>query len=460
MQDDLNDMPLLLRRKVAELLALKQQERGGMQAASQLAGTEYTPQGIAVKRSPLEYLARAGQMGVHGYNAQEYGKQADAELAGADTARTTEMQSVLDALYGRKARELQGPQPEGTEGPLMDPGQKPSVSDAILKARTGQFPSTRAVGADLQKRMLDLRAEATKGLMKDATPSSMQQYMTSGDPSNLQPKPNYMQSGEAILLADQNSPGLKALTPDRYSPASQNVAGVTVPAQTDTFTGKTTPVASTAINANPVEKSRARWSENDAKLISEGRIPAQKVAQSLEIIGTLSKELQNAYTAGSLADQRMAVSKFTTLIGGVPDPKAINAEYIQGLLNKLGISDAKSLGVNPTDRDLQIIQQSIGTINTDPAALPRLLSTIYRLNSTALGQYNNYIQQTQGAEQKMDPSADLSRYMIQAPTIDTSVLDRLGATAETPANRAPQPPTPPSGRRRISVIGNVFELEK
>lgn len=447
--DPFQDLPPQLQRKLESALMQQQLQAQLGQQAFAPRPTEYTPGGTAVKQSPLEHLVRALTGGIHQYSRRAYGKQAEDVLAEGAEGRRADMTKVMEALAGKPGMHTLPPDQAGPQVPAVPGDPQAAISTALQS----QYPSVQAQGFDIQKRMLDQRQKIVEELMKGSTPASLQQVLAGSGPAALRPKPQYQTLGDSIVTTDSNRPGVTPLTQGRFEQSQLNLGGMQVPSNIDTYTGKETPTAGLSVQGNPALASMSRLSEFDLKQIDKGRESAQKVAQSLGVIESLSQELQKAYTSGSLAEERVAVNKFVNLIGGVPRAEDVNAEYIQSLLNKLSIADAKALGVNPSNRDIEIIKQSIGSINTDPNALPRILEVSYRLNAEALGRYNGFVSRAEQAEQRLNPTADYGRYQIYSPENPES--DPLGALRGLMARpTTPKPAPPPSGRRRISVTGN------
>jgi hypothetical protein len=79
------------------------------------------------------------------------------------------------------------------------------------------------------------------------------------------------------------------------------------------------------------------------------------------------------YKSGALADVRQAASKLARLAGLPVDLDSItNTDVMLSRLREAALLELKRLDARPTDKDMEVLLQKIGSLGTDPAALEQI----------------------------------------------------------------------------------------
>jgi hypothetical protein len=331
----LADLPPEERRRLEAALLQRQMGQQAVMQASQMGQSQYTPQGRIVRKSPLEYLAKAAQMGLGAYGAYKGGQEAQAIQSEAEAARTGERTAIMDALMGKAPEPQAGPlRPQ--DAPLQDlPGRPADPQAAMRLALKSRFPSLQAQGAAMQERQADRVDKVGMELAKNATTPSAAQFANTGDLTQLAPRPNAMTVGDAIVNRNPDTGGITPVSGDRFTPGTTTVAGMQVPTNTDTWTGKVTPNAAVGSSANPGVQVGMDASKSRREFLEKGKEAADSATATAKTIVNAAKVMQQGYTSGQFADQRVAAAKFFTMLGGKVEPKDVNAETVGMLLTQL-----------------------------------------------------------------------------------------------------------------------------
>ena len=139
--------------------------------------------------------------------------------------------------------------------------------------------------------------------------------------------------------------------------------------------------------------------KEQSKDINTSYNSARSAQQELMGIDEANKALDSGSFQGSGADTKLAVSKFinANIPGMNIDPnKVANTDYLRTQFGGALLSNAKTLGINPTDTDARRIEDIVGTIGKDPKAMRMVLDWRAEMAQRAIDNHNSvYDQATQ-----------------------------------------------------------------
>ena len=116
---------------------------------------------------------------------------------------------------------------------------------------------------------------------------------------------------------------------------------------------------------------------------------AAAAAATLQSVGEIRKAAQSGAYQGAGADLKLGAAKALGAIGMPYDERTVaNSELFSAQANQFVLNSIKGLGANPSNADREFIEKTVPRLQTDPAALPELLSFIERKAKSQLGAYN------------------------------------------------------------------------
>ena len=138
--------------------------------------------------------------------------------------------------------------------------------------------------------------------------------------------------------------------------------------------------------------------------------------QSLKNIPTQIKSLEKAAElapksfAGSMAEQKLATVKFfnNNLGTNIAPEKVKNTEELRSALFTNVMENLKKLDASPSQQQQQILQQSMGSIGTDPNAIPRVVEVYKQILVDKAMQHNLQVKQAQEGPAKLQYPYDIS----------------------------------------------------
>ena len=137
---------------------------------------------------------------------------------------------------------------------------------------------------------------------------------------------------------------------------------------------------------------------------------------NLKNIPSQIKSLDRAATlapksfAGSLAEQKLGIAKFfnNNLGTNISGEKVKNTEELRSALFTNVMENLKKLDASPSQQQQQILQQSMGSIGTDPNAIPLVVNTYKQILIDKAKQHNLQVKQAQEGPAKLVYPYDIS----------------------------------------------------
>jgi len=160
-------------------------------------------------------------------------------------------------------------------------------------------------------------------------------------------------------------------------------------------------------------------------------IPSQ--IQNLDRVEKLSAS--PAYL-GSGAEAKLAVTKFfnNNLGTNVNADKVVNTEEMRSALFQSTMENLKKVDAQPSQMQQQIMQQAFGTIGTDPAAIPKIVSVYKDILISKANEHNTRVKQSEEGPAKMKYAYDITVKLPEAvktptggafPNVDVRSIDAI-----------------------------------
>ena len=287
-------------------------------------------------------------------------------------------------------------------------------------------------GQEVERQMpRDMAASLLRAQNKPASPSGIPGNGL--DMSRVSP--------EQLALMAKTDPQAMKLGVQRFQGLQQ-----TAPSQTEFGVG----LSSEEKDAQKLEQAR-----QTELLTQSAKIGAQKIYDSHDLakgaadaligLNESRKAIAGGVYAGAGADVKQQLAKGIQALGFSVDPeKVTNTDYLQSQLGQGILSKAKTLGANPTDNDARIIRDIVGSINTDPQALTKLLDYQEKMYRRSIDRHNETYQSA--IKSKFQSPYDMT---VQQPVFDSKpeakTFDML-----PPANQF-------AGKRMQSGDGSVYK---
>jgi hypothetical protein len=114
--------------------------------------------------------------------------------------------------------------------------------------------------------------------------------------------------------------------------------------------------------------------------------------------------------AGSMAEQKLGITKFfnNNLGTNISADKVKNTEELRSALFTNVMENLKKLDASPSQQQQQILQQSMGSIGTDPNAIPLVVNTYKQILIDKAKQHNLQVKQAQEGPAKLVYPYDIS----------------------------------------------------
>lgn len=124
---------------------------------------------------------------------------------------------------------------------------------------------------------------------------------------------------------------------------------------------------------------------------------AKSALTGLETISEARKAVARGSYQGSGAELKQNLAMGIQAMGFDVNPQKVgDTGYLQSLLGEGILNKAKTLGANPTDNDAKIIRGIVGSIGTDPNALPKLLDHQEKMLRRSISSHNELYQNAVG----------------------------------------------------------------
>ena len=392
------------KRAIAELLA---KQSYGPQPRAEVYGN------YRVKKSPL-------QMGAEVYNQRlAVDGLADADLADTRLAgryasdQSADLKKVMQTATGQPATTV--PQPQALPGqvtPMMDgaplpdtsvPGQAPDIRGAIAQAMQSRFPKVQAQGADMLKNERSNTTEIAK-MLATADAAAGARFQQGGNSQAPVPK-------------------LEALPVEFMKDAAGNDFTIV-----RDKTGKATvsyPPKGTAVNVDA--RTGAKTDETADKMnmetLQNGRKDVEIAQASISSAIRATQLLNKGADAGGGGTIRQGVRKFAQGFG-VDVPETGLTEELRMKLGDSVLAQARKLAP-VTGNDIILLQQLLGSIDTDPNALREVNSLMVAKGLMSQDLHNAQVDRTAATSSgNKDKYGPMKIPRGQIDTMDPSLLAR------------------------------------
>jgi hypothetical protein len=328
-------MDLTQQRKMAELLT----QQGLQQPQGQMVSNQY------VKSSPLQYFANLANL----YAGQKTGEQASQkalEYANAiRQAKNTAEESIINKMQGTPAQatELAGPYTGKVPMPIaVKPGTAPDLAGALREISTNQY-----------------------GAGKEYVPTLLKQ---------LQPEKPSDQLGYELAK-------------------SQGFPGTFI----DYKTGLANAGASrTSLNVQNQLPFKEQIQKEAASGLMKNFETLQNVPSALANMDKMVALSKQPIYAGVGGETKLQIAKlFNNNFGTNISPETVkNTEEFKSAAY-MGIMDnLKKTDSNPTMAQQNALKEAIGSLGTDPAAIPRVVNVMRDVLVNKATQHNELVRQT------------------------------------------------------------------
>jgi len=279
-------------------------------------------------------------------------------------------------------------------------GKAPNKEAALLAGLTATSPIGQSIGQTLLAQKLkpaeqfNLGAEETRFRVK---PDGSIEEIARGKPKT------HELAGE-IKIALALNPNLPR-NPDNWTVQDAQVAAQTIERHKKAAAPNMTAITNVQAFEPFANKVQSK--------LGEGLVENY---QALKNIPTQIKSLEKAAElapksfAGSMAEQKLATVKFfnNNLGTNIAPEKVKNTEELRSALFTNVMENLKKLDASPSQQQQQILQQSMGSIGTDPNAIPRVVEVYKQILVDKAIQHNLQVRQAQEGPAKLQYPYDIS----------------------------------------------------
>jgi len=144
-------------------------------------------------------------------------------------------------------------------------------------------------------------------------------------------------------------------------------------------------------------------------------------------------ELAPQSFAGSFGEQKLELAKFfnNNLGTNINPNKVANTEELRSALFTNVMENLKKLDASPSQEQQRVLQQSMGSLATDPTALPRVINTYKQILIDKAESHNKKVEQAISGPAKMEFPFDIripvSTGLPSESAIDAEIARRRGA---------------------------------
>jgi len=146
-------------------------------------------------------------------------------------------------------------------------------------------------------------------------------------------------------------------------------------------------------------------------------------------------ELAPQSFAGSFGEQKLELAKFfnNNLGTNINPNKVANTEELRSALFTNVMENLKKLDASPSQEQQRVLQQSMGSLATDPTALPRVINTYKQILIDKAETHNKKVSQAESGPAKMEFPFDIriplqnTGGMPSQSAIDAEIARRRGA---------------------------------
>lgn len=363
-----------------------------MQGSLAPMGPTETVGGYAVKRSPIEALAKVAQAYLAGSqqnNIVNQQKELGARYRGDLQSGVQQLMEGLNAHSGQAVPAVEGNNPSAYTPPsVMTPEDAQAAKrSAILNAVGSNVPALQGIGMNFLNQ-IGKDYMTTNDWLKlgdKYTADSIIHAQQTGDPRYLVAKPQFHTVGDQLVPTQDTTVGKVAFDGrHQYSgvePVATSPTGTPIMGQKDKNTGevKFAPPGTQITVDNSPQKAADRFATGIAGARADAITKSFETAKDLPAQLNAVKEaqglLQQGIVSGSGADVSLALQKIGQKLGipGADDPKATNTEAFRASLANTVLEKIKVLRP-ASDQDVRYAKEASGAdVNLALPSLQRLL---------------------------------------------------------------------------------------
>ena len=358
-------------QKMAELL-MAQGSQG--QPAGQMISGRYVPNSWAQNLVPVAQMLTGAYLGKKGDEEslklaeQLRGKQAETLQGWIKSAQGT------PATYGA---DIPTETYETVKGQMITPESGPNYGEMLKYAASPYAsPMLQAAGADLLK---------THNLPEGATLV----------------RPNLTGGGYTTIA--EGAPKKTNLQKDYEAAKAQGYQGNLVD-----FKKTSTPSMTAITNVQAFEPFKSKAQGQMGEVLIKNFETLQNIPTAIRTLDRAA-ELAPQSFAGSFGEQKLELAKFfnNNLGTNINPNKVANTEELRSALFTNVMENLKKLDASPSQEQQRVLQQSMGSLATDPTALPRVINTYKQILIDKAETHNKKVSQAESGPAKMEFPFDI-----------------------------------------------------
>ena len=274
--------------------------------------------------------------------------------------------------------------------------------------------------ADLLRNVQTGKAQAEENIIKALTPQPAQINEMAGPytgnvpmPISYQPpsEPNYAEAAR-LIRTNQYGAGkeflpqiAKNLIPETPSAIKEFEYAQKNPSYTEYLTSlkKAGAPSMTAItNVQAFEPFKSKVQGQMGEVLIKNFETLQNIPTAIRTLDRAA-ELAPQSFAGSFGEQKLELAKFfnNNLGTNINPNKVANTEELRSALFTNVMENLKKLDASPSQEQQRVLQQSMGSLATDPTALPRVINTYKQILIDKAETHNKKVSQAESGPAKM-----------------------------------------------------------
>jgi hypothetical protein len=306
--------------------------------------------GRFVAPSFFQYAAPLAQM-YAGTRLAEKGDKAMADLLrNVQTGKTQAEENIIKALTPQPAQinEMAGPYTGNVPMPISyQPPSEPNYAEAARLIRTNQYGAGK-----------EFLPQIAKNLIPE-TPSAIKEF------EYAQKNPSYTEYLTSLKKA--GAPSMTAIT-----------------------------------NVQAFEPFKSKVQGQMGEVLIKNFETLQNIPTAIRTLDRAA-ELAPQSFAGSFGEQKLELAKFfnNNLGTNINPNKVANTEELRSALFTNVMENLKKLDASPSQEQQRVLQQSMGSLATDPTALPRVINTYKQILIDKAETHNKKVSQAESGPAKM-----------------------------------------------------------
>jgi hypothetical protein len=317
-----------------------------------------------------------------GKSLAEKGDKAMADLLrNVQTGKTQAEESIIKALTPQPAQinEMAGPYTGNVPMPISyQPPTEPNYAEAARLIRTNQYGAGK-----------EFMPQIAKNLIPE-TPSAIKEF------EYAQKNPSYTEY--LMGLKKAGAPSMTAIT-----------------------------------NVQAFEPFKSKAQGQMGEVLIKNFETLQNIPTAIRTLDRAA-ELAPQSFAGSFGEQKLELAKFfnNNLGTNINPSKVANTEELRSALFTNVMENLKKLDASPSQEQQRILQQSMGSLATDPTALPRVINTYKQILIDKAETHNKKVSQAESGPAKMEFPFDIriplqnTGGMPSQSAIDAEIARRRG----------------------------------